>query len=122
MQQYDDETCEPLPLNLPPGEKEHVPVSHDECAFHANDRQTSVWLRPDEQELRQKSRGRLIHVSSFSVEKYGQLALPPEDIEKNKLLPPEQQLSVTNARKIIEPGKNHDKWWDMDQLCAQVNI
>lgn len=114
MQQYDDKTMEPLPLTLPPGAKRHVPVAHDECSFHANDRQRMVWTRDDEQELRQKSRGRLIHVSSFSVEEYGQLALPLKEVERNKCAPPEQQLKVTNARVIIEPGKNHDKWWDMN--------
>jgi hypothetical protein len=121
MQQYDDETDEPLPLNLSEGEKRHVPIAHDECCFHANDRVDTVWLREGEQQLRQKGRGRLIHVSDFIVEEFGRLALTPEMIELNQNLPLNERLQVTEARKIIEPGKNYDKYWDMDQLCEQVS-
>ncbi|EUC56568.1 DDE family endonuclease, partial [Rhizoctonia solani AG-3 Rhs1AP] len=121
MQQYDDETDEPLPLNLPEGQKRHVPIGHDECCFHANDRENTIWLRDGEQQLRQKGRGRIIHVSDFIVEQSGRLALTPEMIKANENLPTGERLKVTDARKIIEPGKNHDKWWDMDQLCDQVS-
>lgn len=103
------------------GEKRHVPVTHDECCFHANDRQKACWIKDDEQQLRQKSRGRLIHISDFLTEEHGRLFLSPADIETNKKGPPEKCLKVTDARKIIEPGKNHDKWWDMEQLCEQVS-
>jgi hypothetical protein len=26
------------------------------------------------------------------------------------------------ARKIIYPGKNHDKWWEVNQLMEQLNV
>ncbi|EUC67676.1 DDE family endonuclease [Rhizoctonia solani AG-3 Rhs1AP] len=38
----------------------------------------------------------------------------------NESLPPNDQLNITEARTIIEPGKNYDKYWDMDQLCEQL--
>lgn len=122
IQQYDDKTDDPLPLDLPPGSRRHVPVTHDECCFHANDREKASWLKDGEQQLRQKSRGRLIHVSDFSTEEHGRLVLSPAAIEANRQLPLEQQLTITDARKIIEPGKNHDRWWDMEQLCDQVSM
>jgi hypothetical protein len=110
-----------LPLKLLPGQKRHYPVAHDECCFHANDRPGTIWVQEGEQELRQKGRGRIIHVSDFVVEEHGRLALTPELAEVNNNLPVGERLEVTDARKIIEPGKNHDKWWDMDQLCVQVS-
>jgi hypothetical protein len=121
MQQYDDKTDAPLPLNLPEGKKRHVPVTHDECCFHANDRVDTIWLKEGEQQLRQKGRGRLIHVSDFIVEEFGRLVLPPEMVKINQILPLDKRLEVTEARTIIEPGKNHDRYWDMEQLCEQVS-
>lgn len=32
------------------------------------------------------------------------------------------RLPQTEARKIIYPGKNHDKWWDITQLMDQLKI
>ncbi|KAF8666923.1 hypothetical protein RHS04_09382 [Rhizoctonia solani] len=39
----------------------------------------------------------------------------------NQTLPPNKRLSVMEAQTIIEPGKNHNKYWDMDQLCKQLS-
>lgn len=122
IQQYDDKTDEPLPLMLPEGTKRHVPVTHDESCFHANDQQKTLWLRDDEQQLRQKSKGRVIHVSDFIVEQHGRLALSQSQVEANRKKSPEEQLRVTDARKIIEPGKNNDDWWNLEQLCDQVRV
>ena len=44
MQQYDNKTEKLLPLNLPKGQKRHVPVAHDKCYFHANNQVDTVWL------------------------------------------------------------------------------
>jgi hypothetical protein len=37
MTKYDDETLEPIPPTLAPGEKELVLVPQDECIVHTND-------------------------------------------------------------------------------------
>ncbi|KEP45695.1 hypothetical protein V565_249150, partial [Rhizoctonia solani 123E] len=120
VQQYDDKTTEPLPLNLPPGGQEHVFITHDESCIHANERADTKWLKEGEQQLRQKSRGQLIHVSDFLTEKYGRLALTPELIEENNRLPERRRLAKTEARVIIEPGRNRADYWDLKQLCTQV--
>jgi hypothetical protein len=31
-----------------------------------------------------------------------------------------QCLKITDAYKIIYPGKNHDGWWNLDQLIKQM--
>lgn len=122
IRKYDDTTNEPLPLHLKPGEKELIIVFHDESCFHSNDLQSSCWLKDGQQELRRKSRGRLVHVSDFIVEQTGRLSLDDTAIAAQQELPPEQRLSVTDARKIIYPGKNADPYWNMDQLISQVGV
>jgi hypothetical protein len=37
MATYDDQTLEPIPPMLQPGEKEHVLVVQDETVFHTNE-------------------------------------------------------------------------------------
>ncbi|KDN45007.1 hypothetical protein RSAG8_05180, partial [Rhizoctonia solani AG-8 WAC10335] len=120
VQQYDDKTAEPLPLDLPPGVQEHVFITHDESCIHANERADTKWLKEDEQQLRQKSRGQLIHVSDFLTEKYGRLALTPELIAENNRLPERDRLAKMEARVIIEPGRNRADFWDLKQLCTQI--
>jgi hypothetical protein len=53
---------------MPPGEKVHYCIFHDESCFHANDQSNFVWMREGEQPLRNKSRGRIVHVSDFIIE------------------------------------------------------
>jgi len=50
----------------------------------------------------------------------GWLALSPEQVEAQLLLPEHSHLQVTDARKIIYPGKNHDTWCDLNQLRDQT--
>jgi len=64
--------------------------------------------------LHKKGQGRAIHVSEFLCETFGRLKL----IE-------EQCAAVDNgfsteARVIIHPGKNHDRYWNIEQLVKQV--
>ncbi|KAG1853682.1 hypothetical protein F4604DRAFT_1933119 [Suillus subluteus] len=66
---------------LQPGERQIKPYYHDECCFHANDETKDAWLRPGEQLLRKKGRGRLIHVSDFVNEEDGRLVLQGPDGE-----------------------------------------
>lgn len=121
MRKYDGASCEPLPLQLPPGVKEIEVAFHDECCFHANDQKKSAWLTDSEQLLRQKSRGRLVHVSDFIVQDRGRIRLTDEQIAAQEKLPQSERLESFDARTIIYPGKNGDKYWDMTQLLEQVS-
>lgn len=71
--------------------------------------------------LRKKGQGRAIHVSDFIVEHTGRLALTEEQIQKNATLPAEHQLTFTDAREIIYPGKNYDGFWTNEKLVEQVS-
>ncbi len=187
---------------LKPGKKIHYPIFHDECCVHANDQCSNVWMREGEQPLRDKGRGRIVHISDFIIEHSGRLVLS-EFLQEEQLKLPKQpapptlvaispdapnptastlaaptpvlsstsgitsatkgkgrgsrrkapaqlkskpadrrtldrtniwipppppapftsyQLHSFDARQIIYPGANHDPWWDMPQLIAQVGI
>lgn len=122
MVRYEDkENKETIYPDLPPGVKLHIAVSHDECAVHVNDLKKSGWLSESQQVLRKKGRGRLLHVSDFVVEASGRLALSKDQIMANDAKPPEEHLKVTDARKIIYPGKNADPYWNLSQLMEQVS-
>jgi hypothetical protein len=188
------------PPHLLDGQKIHYPIFHDETCIHANDLANFLWLREGEQPLRNKSRGRVIHVSDFIIEHCGRLCLNADEIAEQMKLPlrpsppnnavntnectaisnpvdmapaatsdipatantskskpkkaarkkntkkasPEgrslaeqesawiappppapftsYRLSSFDARRIIYPGANHDPWWDMPQLIAQVSV
>jgi hypothetical protein len=107
---YVDEHGELVKPHLKHDERRVIMVAHDECCFHANDRASSIWIREDEQVLKQKSRGAVIHVSDFicADSPTGRISMNTDEKE-------------SDARVIIEPGKNRDGWWDMTQLQAQVS-
>ncbi|EJD53834.1 hypothetical protein AURDEDRAFT_21050, partial [Auricularia subglabra TFB-10046 SS5] len=117
---YDDKTGEPLPLTLPTAEQRRHIFFHDECCFNANDREKTIWLKPGEQQLRQKGRGRAVHVSEFIYEAGGVLRLTADERRKQELLPEDQRLKANESRVIMYPGKGRDGWWDMPKLFAQV--
>ncbi|KAF8578969.1 hypothetical protein K439DRAFT_1648612 [Ramaria rubella] len=73
--QYNDVHMDPLPLQLPPGQRQHHFIFQDELTFHANDLEDSVYLAPGEQELRKKGCGRLVHVSYFVIKSMGYVAV-----------------------------------------------
>jgi hypothetical protein len=87
MIKYDDKTDTPIMPQLPPHGKIHWLVPHDESGFNAND--VSDFNAND--------------VSDFIVKETGRLALSPEQLAAQLKLPPEQQLEVTDAHKIIHP-------------------
>ena len=116
---------QPLPIELAPGDREHILVVQDESIFHSNDRKRAVWLAKDEaMPLRQKGNGRAVHVSDFLCEKseIGRLSLSEAQCAINAQLPAELRLDITDARKIIYPGKGKDDWWDMPQLLRQLEL
>jgi hypothetical protein len=88
-------------------ERQLIPIFHDEAIYYANDQSSGVWVKEDEQILRQKSKGRAIMVSDFICEEIGFLSCMSHG--KNEL-----------ARTIIEPGKNADGWWNAEKLLGQV--
>ncbi|GBC51645.2 hypothetical protein GLOIN_2v1787970 [Rhizophagus irregularis DAOM 181602=DAOM 197198] len=89
----------------------HIFVTHDETTFQSNDGQKSGWRLKNEQPLRKKRQGRSIHVSDFLTETIGRLKLNDDDMDDS--IPHE-------ARVIINPGKNFDGWWNIDQLIEQI--
>jgi hypothetical protein len=105
-------------------EVEHIVIVHDEASFHSNDYQNAhYWLKPGEQVLKKKGRGRLIMVSAFLCERYGLLALTNEMIAENQKLAAELRLSITDSTKVIYPDSKAggDAYWNMEQMIAQVH-
>lgn len=92
----------------------HVLVTHDETLFHANDGRKSGWAPDSEQPLRKKGQGRAIHISEFLCETIGRLKLSEEEVA---LVDSEFPIE---ARVMIHPGKNHDGFWNVEQLVVQV--
>jgi len=66
-------------------------------------------LQEGQQILMKKGRGRLIHISDFINEHNGRLVFHGVDGKMMK-----------EARKVIYPGSNGDKYWDCEQLITQV--
>jgi hypothetical protein len=85
-----------------------------------NDHPWRMWLKTDQQPLKKKGNGWGIHISDWICEPIGRLALSPEQLADQAALPAAARLKVTDTRKIIYPGKNHDAWWDLDQLIEQT--
>jgi hypothetical protein len=83
---------------LGPRDKIHYPISHDECCVHANDQVNFEWIRNGEQPLRQKSRGRIVHISSFVMEHCGTLALTAAEIALQLQLPKEPLPPTASPR------------------------
>ena len=67
-------------------------------------------MRPEQQKLMKKGRGRLIHVSDFVEEENGRLIIRDREGTITK-----------DARCIIYPGAGGDAWWDHMQLLTQVD-
>jgi hypothetical protein len=120
MYTYDDITMEPIAPNLGPGERLHILNTHDECYVHVLEYQRHQWLANGQQPLRKKGNGHEIYIPDWILETCGHLALTETEIAAQAKLPPECRLCVTDARKIIYPGKNADKWWDLPQLMEQM--
>ncbi|EGO18931.1 hypothetical protein SERLADRAFT_443479 [Serpula lacrymans var. lacrymans S7.9] len=120
MCKYDDDTLEPIPPELGPGKKEHVVVMLDESIVGTNESAHRCWLKEGEQPLRRKGNGRGVHICGYICETVGQLKLSDEQITEQLKLLEDQRLKVTDSCKIIYPGKNHDTWWDLQQLMDQT--
>ncbi|KIJ46611.1 hypothetical protein M422DRAFT_164849 [Sphaerobolus stellatus SS14] len=119
---YKDKDLEPIEPTLAVGEKLHIPVFHDESICRSNDLRRRVWVREGRMPLRKKGEGRAIHISDFIVEQTGRIILNEEQRKLNEQLPVDQRLAVTDARKIIYPGKNSDGWWNMEKLIMKRTL
>jgi hypothetical protein len=122
MYTYDDKTMEPIPPVLGPGEKLHIPVAHDESIFHVNKHPRRAWLADGQQPLRKKGHGRAIHISDFILETHGRLALTESQIAAQANLPEASRLRVTDARKIIYPGKTLTSGGTYLSLCRSLQM
>src|SRR6266849_2461683 len=122
MASYADGTLDRTPPTLNPGEKEHILIMQDESVFHTNEYHRQSWLAEDQQPIRKKGHGRVVHVSDFISETIGRLKLSDNQIADQLELPDEQRLPEFEARKITYPGKGFDAWWDLPQLINQIKI
>ena len=120
MATYADGTLERIPPTLPPGKKEHVVVFQDESIFHTNEYRRRAWLAGDQQAIRKKGNGRVVHVSDFISETIGRIRLSDDQIAEQLAKPADHRLPTFEARKITYPGKGHDNWWDLPQLIEQL--
>ncbi len=68
MATYADQTLDRTPPTLNAREKEHVLVMQDESIFHTNEYHRRSWLAQDQQLIRKKGHGRVVHVSDFISE------------------------------------------------------
>ncbi|KIK49712.1 hypothetical protein GYMLUDRAFT_253663 [Collybiopsis luxurians FD-317 M1] len=86
---YDGPDLVKVEPSLKSGEKLHRVLYQDETCFHANDQCNSIWVKEDEQPIRDKSRGRVVHVSDFIIadSENGRLALTEEEIGVQMRLP-----------------------------------
>jgi hypothetical protein len=108
---------EPIAPKLGPGEKLHILVPQDKCIVHVNEKPCQVWLKNSEQPLRKKGNGHAIMIADWICETFCRLCLSDKQITDQVKL---QCLRVTDACRIIYPGKNHDAWWDLAQLKDQL--
>ncbi|KAF8303445.1 hypothetical protein DL93DRAFT_2066830, partial [Clavulina sp. PMI_390] len=110
MVQYHGPDLVRTPPKLAEGEKQIIANFHDECSFHGNDFRTSAWsVNKGSMPLQKKGRGRLIHVSDFINEEDGRL------VERN-----DAGEITDEARVVIFPGANGDRWWDGEQMRNQL--
>ena len=120
MATYDDGTLDRIPPNLRSGEREHVIVFQDETIFHTNEYRRRSWLARDQQPIRKKGNGRVVHISDFISETIGRIKLSEDQIAEQLTRPAELRIPSFEARKITYPGKGFDAWWDLAQLMSQI--
>jgi hypothetical protein len=123
MAKFEGNEMDEIPPLLQNGEKEHVWIFQDESSFHTNDSQNvNYWLKSGEQVLKKKDWGRLMMVSGYICEKYGNVALTDKMVEENAKLPEQEQLAVTDSRVIIYPSSKpgNNAYWNSEQMVVQV--
>lgn len=84
-------------------ETEIVWVSHDESIFYSNDDGGKGWGSDEHPDIHKKGTGRSIMVSDFICPCHGRL-----------------RLGNVPVCVIIEPGKNHDGYWQATDILKQL--
>src|SRR6267142_2454152 len=120
MATYADGTLDRIPPKLLSGKREHVIVFQDKSIFHTNEYRRQSWLTRQQQPIRKKGNGRVVHVSDFISETIGQIKLYEAQITMELTKPAECRLPTFEAQKIIYPGKGFNAWWDLAQLVSQM--
>ncbi len=78
-------------------------VSHDESIFYSDDDGGKGWSLEDHPDVHKKGNGRCIMVSGFICPCHGRL-----------------RLDGVPIHVIIEPGKNHDGYWQVTNILKQL--
>ena len=110
MCKYDNNTLEPIPPTLVPGEKEHVLLAQDKGTLLTNDHPRRMWLKTDQQPLKKKGNGWGIHIFNWICEPLRQLALSPEQFIEQAALPDSKSLMLTRSF-ILERTTMHGGTW-----------
>ena len=72
--------------------KDHVVLAQDKTDVSTNDGHWCAWLKCDQQPLKKEGNGQGIHVADWICEITGQLALSPELVEAQLLIPDHSHL------------------------------
>ena len=97
------------PPTLKTGEIESHAIAHDEVCFHTNDLSRTEWVAGGAQPLRQKGRGRIVHVSDFIIESTGRLCLTESERKAQMKLPCAPKVEPTPTEPPKEEVKKATK-------------
>ena len=88
-------------------------LPQDKCNMSTNDNRVRAWLTKDQQPLKRKGNSRGVHISDWICEPSGRLALSPEQVAVQMLLPEAEQLQVLmHARSSsLVKGTMHGGIW-----------
>ena len=99
-----------LPPNLPPGEKPHILVTHDESTFNANDGKRKLWMEKGKQPIRPKGKGKGIMVSDFITA--GGRLMVPWTISDEQL----HELGLPHRYATVYLEYSKDNYWTSDSM------
>ena len=116
MAAYADGTLDRISLMLNPSEKEHILVVQDESIFHTNEYRRRSWLGQDQQPIRKKGHGWVVHVSDFISETIGWIKLPDDQIADQLKFPDKQCLPAFWSAEDHLPWK---RLWSVVGSCRK---
>ena len=96
-----------------------IVITHDECMFSANDGICKAWTRVEDTFLRPKGYGQGIMISKFLLP-FDWLNLVSLSEEKQIKVMEKTGLTILEAVKLFEYGKNNKGYWDRAKLHNQV--
>ena len=114
MVKFVGEDCETaLRPELADNERPLVLVVQDESCFASHEGRKTIWMRKDGTVLRPKGSGRSLMVSEFLCECHGRMKLDKDQQKEHPHVPEAVAM-------VIKPGKNHDGYWDCEDLVTQT--